>query len=131
MFECESSAYTSCLLQPPSSSPPWFEVHERYAERRTSEGQHESRKVSVERGKLVQWRNDTNVPVRAYNHERTSSAADTISFMNPATTSASNIRVVEKNPNHIAKPRALTWDIQSQFSNDSLAPMRPQYRGHL
>ena len=91
----ESCWYNTCLIvkhlhmdhpscNRPPSSPPWFEVHERCAERWSSL-QHESRKVSVERAKFVQWRNGANVSIRVYDDERTSSAADTISFANPKT----------------------------------------------
>ena len=66
--------------------------------RLASETQHESRKISVERGKFVQWRNHANVPVWTHDDQRTSSATDTISFVDPTTMGASNICVVEKNP---------------------------------
>jgi hypothetical protein len=47
------------------------------------------------RCKFIQWRNGANTPVRAHDDERTSSAADTILFMDPTIMGASNIHVIE------------------------------------
>jgi hypothetical protein len=65
---------------------------------RISGGQHEPAKVVIQHGELVQWRNSTNVAVWAHDDYSTCCAADTISFMDLATTCTGDVRVVKKDP---------------------------------
>ena len=60
---------------------------------------HKARKVGVESRELIQWRDRADIPIRTHDDNRTCTATDAVSFVDPATAGTGNIRIVKKDPN--------------------------------